>query len=57
VIPTGYAPGAYIIVSKTPECYPLEINDPGHFRLTFSQWNSVRAPAAPPKSKIFTGTW
>jgi hypothetical protein len=48
----GYDPGAYIIVTETPECLPLEAVDPGHFRLTFSKWNSVPAPTAPPKSKI-----
>lgn len=56
-VPAGYAHGAYIIVSRTPECYPLEARDPGHFVLTFSQWNRVPAPAPPPKSKTFTGTW
>jgi hypothetical protein len=45
-------PGAYIIVAATPECLPLEAVDPGLFRLTFSKWNSVPTPAAPPKSKI-----
>jgi len=48
----GYDPGAYIIVTATPECLPLEAVDPGHFRLTFSKWNSVPTPAAPPKSEI-----
>jgi hypothetical protein len=48
----GYDPGAYIIVAATPECLPLEAVDPGHFKMTFSKWNSVPVPVAPPKSKI-----
>jgi len=55
--PIGYPRGSYLIVSATPQCYPLKAADPGHFVLTFSRWNSVPAPVAPPKSKIFTGTW
>jgi hypothetical protein len=48
----GYDPGAYIIVTATPECLPLEAVDPGHFKLTFSTWNSVPVPVAPPRSKM-----
>jgi hypothetical protein len=48
----GYDPGAYIIVTATSDCLPLEAVDPGHFKLTFSKWNSVPVPVAPPKSKI-----
>jgi hypothetical protein len=48
----GYGPGAYVIVTATPQTLPLQAVDPGHFKLTFSQWNSVPAPAAPPKSKL-----
>jgi hypothetical protein len=49
---TGYDPGSYVIVAATPESLPLEAVDPGRFRLTFSDWNSVATPVAPPKSKI-----
>jgi hypothetical protein len=49
----GFDPGSYFIVAATPESLPLEAVDPHHFKLTFSEWNSVRVPAAPPKSKIF----
>jgi hypothetical protein len=48
----GYDPGAYLIMAATPQAWPLEAVDPGHFKLTYSQWNSVPALAAPPKSKI-----
>jgi hypothetical protein len=49
-----YGRGAYVIVAATPEALPLEAVDPGHFKLTFSKWNGVPAPHAPPKSKIYT---
>jgi hypothetical protein len=49
---SGYDPGAYVIVTATPQALPLEAVDPHHFKLAFSDWNSVPAPAAPPKSKI-----
>ena len=49
---SGYDRGAYIIVTATPQTVPLEAVDPGHFKLTFSNWNSVPVPAAPPKSKM-----
>jgi hypothetical protein len=50
---SGYdRPGAYIIVAATPEFLPLEAVDPGLFKMTFSKWNSVPVPVAPPKSKI-----
>ena len=53
MIANGYdRPGAYIIVAANPESLPLEAVDPGLFRLTFSKWNSVPTPAAPPKSEI-----
>jgi hypothetical protein len=48
----GYDPGAYIIVAATPQTLPLEAVDPGHFKMTLSEWNSVPVPVAPPKSKI-----
>jgi hypothetical protein len=50
----GYGRGAYVIFSATAQTYPLKADDPGHFDLTFSKWNSVPAPHAPPKSKIHT---
>lgn len=55
--PTGYPRGSYLIVSATPQCYPLKAVDPGHFVLTFSRWNRVPQPVAPPKSEIFAETW
>lgn len=48
----SYDPGAYVIVAATPESLPLEAVDPHHFKLIFSDWNSVPVPAAPPKSKM-----
>jgi hypothetical protein len=50
----GYGRGAYVIFSATAQTYRLKADDPGHFDLTFSKWNSVPAPHAPPKSKIHT---
>jgi hypothetical protein len=50
----GYGRGAYVIFSATAQTYPLMADDPGHFDLTFSKWDSVPAPHAPPKSKIHT---
>jgi hypothetical protein len=49
----GYDMGSYVILMATPESLPLEAVDPHHFKLTFSEWNSVPVPAAPPKSKMF----
>lgn len=48
----AYDPGTYVIVTATPQTLPLEAVDPGHFKVFYSQWNSVPAVAAPPKSKI-----
>lgn len=53
----GYAAGSYIIVAATAQCYPLKVDVPGQFELTFSQWNQVPVPAKPAASKIHTGTW
>lgn len=49
---SGYQHGAYVVVTATPDPVLLEAVDPHHFKMTFSQWNSVPIPAAPPKSKI-----
>ena len=55
--PPNYGPNSYIIVSALPQCFPLKIYDPGHFVLTFSQWNKVSTPEPPPTAQIYTGTW
>ena len=51
----SYGPGAYVIVAATPQCFPLKVDVPGHFVLTFSQWNQVPAPVAP--SSVYRGSW
>jgi hypothetical protein len=53
----AYAAGSYIIVGPLPQCLPLKVDVPGQFVLTFSQWNQVTAPAAPPSSKVHKGEW
>jgi len=52
-----YAPGASIIMSATPQCYPLLVTDPGHFQLTFTHWNNVPTPVAPARRLIQTAPW
>jgi hypothetical protein len=49
---SGFQRGAYVIVTATPDPVLLEAVDPHHFKMTFSAWNSVPAPVAPPKSKM-----
>jgi len=55
--PPDYAPGSYIIVGPLPQCLPLKVDVPGQFVLTFSQWNQVPTPVAPPRAKIHKGPW
>ena len=55
--PPDYAAGSSIIVGPLPQCVPLKVDVPGQFVLTFSQWNQVPAPAAPPSSKVHKGKW
>jgi hypothetical protein len=43
---------ADFILSATPQRYPLRVRYQGSFVLTFSKWNAVPAPVAPPKSQI-----
>jgi hypothetical protein len=54
---TYYPKAAYIVMSATPQCFPLLVVDPGHFLLTFTRWNGVPAPAAPPRRLVQTGPW
>jgi hypothetical protein len=53
----GYARGAYLIVSATSACLPLKADNPGHYVLTFSDWNKVPVPAGPPAAQIYAGDW
>jgi hypothetical protein len=55
--PPDYAPGSAIIVGPLPQCLPLKVDVPGQFVLTFSQWNQVPTPVAPPRAKVHKGSW
>jgi hypothetical protein len=56
-IPFAEVAGSYFIVSATPPYFPLKLNNPIYTTLTFSQWNAVPAPVAPPAAQVITGTW
>lgn len=49
---TDLAPGATAYIAATATCDPLAINDPGVAVLTFSRWNDVPQPVAPPVAQI-----
>ena len=50
--------GARVDVARAEPHYPLAVSSAGgggHGSLTFSEWNSVPPPAAPPRSQIVSG--
>lgn len=49
---TDMASGATAYVAATAACQPLAVYDPGVVTLIFSQWNDVKASAAPPMSQM-----
>ncbi len=52
LFPTDLAPGAAADIAATAACDPLAVNDPGFAELTFSRWNDVPIPLAPPPSQV-----
>jgi len=48
-----FSSGGYTIdVASTGTPYPVLVKAPGGVSITFSQWNAVKPPAAPPASKV-----